>query len=215
MIAAMKSPRLVAAVAGLLALWLGCDLANAPLQLGGPMNLSFNLPVGVALVALGVVGVAVAPDWAWVLAWPLAGGLALATAGVNLWHGIPVEDGAFEAMRAGVPDPDTWPAPAFLDAVAFAPAGVALGALLPGPRRIIPLLIASAVATVGSGLGLEAFTDALLRYATGAMLVTGAVAVCSLLAVIAARGGRPAGRAIAGQAIVLAVLILVVWVEYT
>lgn len=215
MISVTKLPRLAAALAGLLALWLGCDLANAPLQLGGPMNLSFNLPVGVPLVALGTVGVALAPERAWILVWPLTAVLAFATAGVNLWHGIPIEDGAFQSMRAGVPDPDTWPAPAFLHAVALAPAGVALAALLPGPRCIIPLLLGSAGAVVGSGLGLEAFVDALLRDGHRAGLVAGAIAACSLLAIITARDGHPAGRAIAGQAIVLAVVILVVWVEYT
>ena len=215
MIAATKLLRLAAALAGLLALWQGCDLANAPLQMGGPMNLSFNVPVGVPLVVLGVVGVALAPDRAWFVAWPLAGLLAIATAGVNLWHGIPVEDGGFQALRAGVPDPDTTSAPAFLHALALAPAGIALGALLPGPRRIVPLLVASGAAVVGSGLGLQAFADALLLDGTGAWLVTGAVASCSLIAAVAAWGGHPAGRAVTGQATVLAVLILIIWVEYT
>ncbi|MDU7519921.1 MAG: hypothetical protein E7K72_00775 [Roseomonas mucosa] len=207
--------RLVAASLGLLALWVGCDLASAPLHMGGPMNLSYNLPLGVPLVVLGVAVVALAPGRARVAVWPLAALLSLATAGANLWHGIPVEDGAFQSLRAGVPSPSTWPAPAFLHAVALAPVGVALAALLPGAWRAGPLLLASAAATIGSGLGLEAFADALPRHGTGAWSVAGAVIAAGLLALLAMRGGHPAGRAVAGQAAVLAALCWVLWAEYT
>jgi hypothetical protein len=134
---------------------------------------------------------------------------------VNLWEGIPIEDGAFQAMHAGVPDPHPWPALAYLHAVAFAPVGTALAALLPGPRRIAPLLLASAVAVVGFGFGLETFADTLPHYDTGAGLVFGTVTASGLLALITAWGGRLAGRAIARQAVVLAVLCLVLWIKYT
>ncbi|RYI04291.1 MAG: hypothetical protein EON48_15415, partial [Acetobacteraceae bacterium] len=133
--------RLLAALAGLLALWVGCDLTNRPLHSGGPMNIALN-PVGMPLVVLGVVGVALAPVRGWVAVWPLTALLALVTAGPNLWEGIPIGDGAFQSLRAGVPDPGSWPASAYLHALALAPVGVALAALLPGPQRVAPLLLA-------------------------------------------------------------------------
>lgn len=207
--------RLIAVLGGLVALWTGCGLASRPISMGGPMNLSFNLPLGVPLVVLGTIGVALAPARRWGLVWPLAALLSLATAGVNIWTHIPVEDGAFQSLRAGVPDPDTWPAPAFLCALAFAPVGVAVAALLPGPRNAAPLLLASAVAAAGASLGLEVFANALLRYGTGAALIVGTVAASAVIALITARHGHPGGRAVAGQAVVLGALCLVLWVEYT
>jgi len=206
--------RLLAAVTGLLALWVGCDLTNRPLHMGGPMNLALN-PFGIPLVVLGVVGVALSPARGWGVIWPLAAILALATAGANFLDGIPIEDGAFQAMRAGVPDPDRWPAPAYFHALALAPVGVALAALLPGPRRVAPLLLVSAVAAVASSFGLAAFADALLRYDTGAGLAFAATTAVGLLILITAWGDRQAGRAFVGQAVVLAALCLVLWIEYT
>lgn len=206
--------RLLTALTALLALCVGCDLTNMPLHMDGPMNLAFN-PFGIPLVVLGVAGVALVPAGGWTVIWPLAAILALATAGVNFWEGIPIEDGAFQVMRAGVPDPDRWPAPAYFHALALAPVGTAVAALLPGPRRVASLLLATVVAVFGSGFGLQAFADTLARYDTGAGLVFATVTALGLLALITAWGGRPAGRAIAGQAVVLAALCLVLWIEYT
>ena len=205
--------RIVAALAGLLALWLGCDLTNRPLNMGGPMNLAFN-PLGIPLLALGILGMALAPACAWVVVWSLAAVLTIAIAGANLWVGIPIEDGAFQSLRAGVPDPVSWPAPAYLHALAFAPVGVAVAALLPGSRRVAPLVLGSAVAAVGSSFGLAAFADAMLFHHIAPGPVLGAVVACVLLVGIAARDGRAAGKAFAGQAAVLTALCLVLWIEY-
>ena len=206
--------RAVIAFAGLAALWIGCDLASKPLHTGGPMNVAVN-PLGVPLVVLGVAGVALAPTRQWVLFWLLAALMALATAGTNFWHYLPIEDGAFQSMRAGVPDPDSWPAPAFLYALAFAPVGIALAALIPGTRRVIPLLLASAAAAVGAAFGLAGFASALLRSANATGLVIGATAASASVALVAVRGGHPSGRAIAGQAVLLAALCFVLWFAYT
>lgn len=51
---------LLVALAGLLALWVGCDLTNRPLDVGGSMNFALN-PFGMPLVVLGTAGVALAP----------------------------------------------------------------------------------------------------------------------------------------------------------
>jgi hypothetical protein len=74
---------------------------------------------------------------------------------------------------------------------------------------------AFSVAVVGSGFGLEAFADTLPQYDTGAGLVFGTLTASGLLALITAWGGRLVGWAIAGQAVVLAVLCLVLWIDYT
>jgi len=205
--------RSLAALAGLYALWLGCDLTNAPLRLGGPMNLALN-PLGVPLVALGLVGVALIPARGQKVAWLLTALVALGTAGVNLRQHVPFEDGAFQALRAGVPDPDTWPAPAFFHAVALAPVGVALTALLPGPRRTAPLLLASAVGAAGSGFLLEAFSDAMLSTGQGATLIAIGIPLSALLALTMARAASPALRAFAGQAAVLLGLCLLLCFEW-
>ncbi|TPG55864.1 hypothetical protein EAH89_13040 [Roseomonas nepalensis] len=206
--------RLLAALAGLFALWLGCDLTNTPLLLGGPMNLALN-PLGVPLLAFGLVGVALTPARGWVVVWPLAAVLAFATAGVNIWRHVPFEDGAFQSLQAGVPDPDTWPAPAFLHALALALVGVALAALLPGPQRAAPLLLASAMGAVGSGLLLlEAFSDAMLGTGPSATLVAIGVPAAALLALTRARAARPALRGLAGQGGVLLGLCIFLWLQW-
>ncbi len=205
--------RSLAALAGLLALWVGCSVTNAPLHLGGPMNLSYNLPLGVPLVALGTAGVALAPRRAWPLAWPLAAVVALATAGANLWEHPPINDGAFQSLRTGVRDPDRAPADPFLHPLALAPVGIALAALLPGPRRTAPLLLAAAAAALAAGVALEWFEDALLAGDTAARAVILAVPA-ALLGLAAVRGGHPVGRAVAGQATVLLALCLLLWAEW-
>ena len=205
--------RTLAALGGLLLLRVGCDLTSAPLHIGGPMNLAFN-PFGVPLVALGVAGVTLVPVRGWTIAWPLAALLALGTAGVTFWQHVPIEDGAFQSLRAGVPDPDPWPAPAFLYALALAPVGVALAALLPGPRRIVPLLLASAAGAVASGLLLEAFSGALLREGTGAALVALGVPAAALLTLAMRRAAHPATRAVAGQSAVLLGLCALLWIAW-
>lgn len=198
--------RLFAALAGLLLLWAGCSLTNAPVRLGGPMNLSFNAPLGIPLVALGVAVVAFAPPQAWRPVWLLAAALALATAGANFWRFVPIEDGAFQALRSGMPDPDRSPAAPFLHVVALSPVGVALAALLPGPRHVAPLLLASTAAVPVAGLALEHFEVA--------QVASYAIPAAASLALATARGGNPAGRAVAGQAAVLLVLCLLLWLEW-
>ncbi|WP_458098034.1 hypothetical protein [Roseomonas sp. WA12] len=204
--------RLLAALAGLFALWFGCDLTNTPLLLGGPMNPALN-PLGVPLLAFGLVGVALTPACGWVVVWPLAAVLASATAGVNIWRHVPFEDGAFQSLKAGVPDPVTRPAPAFLHTLALAPVGVALAALH-GPQRAAPLLLASAVGAVGSGLLLEAFSDAMLGTGPSATLVAIGVPAAALLALTMARAARPALRGLAGQGGVLLGLCIFLWLQW-
>ena len=205
--------RLIVALAGLVTVWIGCDLTSKPIDIGGPMNTSFN-PLGVPLVAVGVLGAALAPARGWVLVWLLVACVTLATAGTNFWYYLPIEDGAFQSLRTGMPDTDPWPAPAFLYALAFAPAGVAYAALLPGARHIVPLLLASAGAAASAAFGLQAFANALLQSGAELGLVIGTVAASAAVALVALRGGHPAGRAIAGQAIVLAVLCPALWIAY-
>ena len=205
--------RTLAALGGLFALWVGCDLTSAPLHVGGPMNLALN-PLGVPLVALGLVGVALVPARGWIVAWPLAALLALGTAGVNFWAHVPIEDGAFQSLRAGVPDPDPWPAPAFLYAVALSPVGVALAALLPGPRRAVPLVLASVVGAVASGFLLEAFSGALLRGGAGAALAALGMAATALLVLATRRDAHPVTRGAAGQGAVLLGLSALLWVAW-
>ena len=200
---------------GLLALWAGCHLTNAPLPVGGPMGFAFQRPLGASVVTLGVLGVALSPPRAWRLAWLLAAFLTLASAGPNLWHYPPIEDGAFQSLRAGVPDPDRWPASAFLHAVAFAPVGVALGSLVPGPPRAAPLLLTSALAVIGSGLGLDAFAEALSHDGVRAWFITLCVPASALLVLAAARSHHSAGWAVAGQAVVLIALCAVIWLEWS
>ena len=206
--------RSAAALAGLLAVWTGCGLVNVPLHLGGPMNLSFSGPVGVPLVALGILGVALAPERVRHLALVLSAVLAVAAAGPNFWHDIPINDGAFQSLRSGVPSPDTWPASPFLHAVAFAPAGAALAAVRAGPQRMLPLAWWSVLATVASGIGLETFAGALTGDGPAAALVVPGVPVAALFALSGAFGRRAAPRAAAGQAAVLLVLCGLLWVEY-
>ena len=179
------------------------------------MSHTFSAFLGIPLVVFGTIGVSVAPRRWWGLMWPSAALVALVTAGVNFWHYMPIEDGAFQSLRAGVPDPYNWPAAPFLHALALAPVGLALAAFLPGPGQVAPLLLASAAAVVSSGVGLEIFADSMLRDGVGAGLVTCVVLASASLVLFAMRGGHPVQRAITGQAAVLAALCLVLWLEWS
>lgn len=178
------------------------------------MNLSFSGPVGVPLVALGILGAALAPERVRYLAQVLSALLAVVAAGPNFWSDIPIEDGALQSLRSGVPNPDTWPASPFLHAVAFAPAGVALAAVRPAPQRMLPLAWWSILATAASGTALEVFASALMGDGPGGALITPGVPIAALLTLPGALGRRAAPRAAAGQAAVLLVLCGLLWIEY-
>lgn len=213
--AAVPLLRTLAGLGGLLALRVGCGLANAPLPLGGPMGVSFDAPLGVVMIACGVAVMAFAPARVWRAGWLLAAVAALASAGPNFWHSLPIEDGAFQSLRAGVADPVCWPAPAFLHVFAFAPAGVAIGAVLPGARHPVMLTVASAAAAVVGGLALGNVSDAMPGSAAGTAILVGAAAAATLLVPAAVRSCHPVLRAVAGQAVVLTVLCLVLRLEWS
>ncbi len=138
---------------------------------------------------------------------------ALATAGTSFCAAVPIGDGAFQSPRSRVPNPDNWPAVPFLHALALSPVDASLAALLPGPRRADPLLLASAA--VGSGLGLQMFADALLGGGNVPRLCLRARHPRGRPRPLLRIARQSGGRAVIGQAAVLLASCLVLWGEGT
>jgi len=173
---------------GLLA--AGANMVGQPLGIGGPMHFDFNVPIGVAYLAGGVVlldGVQAAPGWVFVL----AALTILISAGRNFYNYPPIADGAYFLVRYGRGALDDWAPPEpFAPMLAFAVAGWAatrsFGAV--GPRLI--RLGAVGVGVVASCAAYELFMRGLIA---GAKPVPLGAMLCGL-AVFAAGCGGWAGR---------------------
>src|ERR1700722_12356096 len=97
-------------------------MGGEPLSTGGPMHFDFNLPIGVACLAAGVVllEVVLAPGCVYVL----AALLALVRAGGNFYEYPRIDDGAYFLLRYGRDALDNWAPPEpFAPMLAFDVAG--------------------------------------------------------------------------------------------
>ena len=140
------------AVVSLVALGLlvaGAGMVGEPLSTGGPMHFDFNLPIGVACLAAGVILLEVvsAPGWVYVL----AALLVLMQAGRNFYSYPPIGDGAYFLLRYGRQALDNWAppepfGPMFAFAVSGWAAARAFGAT--GPRLFrLGAFVAGAIAS--------------------------------------------------------------------
>lgn len=208
----MTALRVMAAFAGLAALWVGCDVASMPVDFGGPMNPLYNV-VGLPLIALGVIAVAMAPVVLWIVVWPLAALVAYVATGENFWTYLPIRDGAYQSIRSGAPDPMEWPAPAFLYMLSFSPIGVAAAALSPGPKKVVALIVSSGAAAIAAGFAYESFGNALLSSDYGYRVFI--IATSAIIALVTVWFVPPVGPAIAAQALLLSALCTILWFAFS
>lgn len=212
--------RRAAAASALLAalglLWLGGSLVNAPLRMGGPMNMDLSGPLGALAVLGGMAALALLPSGWQRAGWGLAGAVVVGTVGWNLWQFPPFADGAYFTLRYDLRDLDRAPAAAAQTVVGLAPLTCAVaGAAVPWPwnRALLPGLAvpAAVVACPAYGWFADGFAGVDGPWPRGLLVLV----PCGVLAVLGLRRAWHAGLRVAGaQALVLLVLCLVTWAAW-